>query len=681
MPQKIKTKNISAPSNSAKTEPRSFQFLRDLSLRFKLLMAFNVIIAGCLFFSLYINDNLSSVQTSLSNLNADYIELQNIMNIENNKEKLTNFEYKNLVNDPLWTEKYHQAFFEFEVLLSQLKIVEMYQFPEAQEQFERMKQELNESEQRIAETISSGNIEQAKELFNTEFSNQEQRLHRFLRILVLKKRQEIADTLGVNVNVSKEMRKVFVLFIAIFLFIGLILAYLLTLIIVKPLKKIAATAESISAGNLENRVKYSSHDEIGTLTAAFNEMTDKLQKSYERVQEQVRIKTKELSETLTELQLKNLELEKRKKVIEEEKERVQEERDKTETILQSIGDGVFVLNTKYEIILFNEVAEHLTGFPLSEVVQKKYSDYLKFTDEKNINNYNEFITNALKTGNIEQTPRDSVLLHKKGEPIPIASSAAPIKDISGKVIGCVVVFRDVTKERELNKIKNEFLSLASHQLRTPLGSMRWNMELLLGGDMGEITDPVRKTLGKIYSSNQRIISLINDLLDVSRIDSGKIQDTPIPTNVVQIIENVLKEMEGYADERKIALSVEAQEPSLPHILVDPKLFREVIQNLVSNAVKFNRPQGIVRVVVQEVEKKLQIDIIDTGMGIPRRDHSRLFGKFYRGENATRSTESGTGLGLYLVKSYVEKWGGSVGFESEENKGSTFSMVFPTFQKS
>ncbi len=239
----------------------------------------------------------------------------------------------------------------------------------------------------------------------------------------------------------------------------------------------------------------------------------------------------------------------------------------------------------------------------------------------------------------------------------------------------------------LDKLKDEFSSIASHQLRTPLGSMRWNIEMLLNEDYGELSAQVKQVLKQVNDSNSRMIVLVNDLLSVSRIDQGRLQNKPEPINCLPIIQSAVDEMMAEAKKRHITLTVQAIDFSMPQITVDPKLFREVIQNLLSNAVKYNVPEGNVVVSLLELNHTLQICVADEGIGIPEKEQSHLFAKFFRAENAQLSQTEGTGLGLFVVKSYVESWNGRVWCESPTKKrtepdghevgyGTTFCLVFP-----
>ena len=173
-----------------------------------------------------------------------------------------------------------------------------------------------------------------------------------------------------------------------------------------------------------------------------------------------------------------------------------------------------------------------------------------------------------------------------------------------------------------------------------------------------------------------MITLVNDLLNVSIIEQGMIKETPRLTDVLKVLRSAVLEMETEAQKHKVSITIQSQEKHIPKIMIDPKRLREIIQNLLSNAIKYNVPGGKATFVVDHVGEFIKISVSDQGIGIPKKDQLRLFSKFYRADNAVQRDTTGSGLGLFVVKSYVEKWGGNISFESSENKGTTFHIELP-----
>lgn len=233
---------------------------------------------------------------------------------------------------------------------------------------------------------------------------------------------------------------------------------------------------------------------------------------------------------------------------------------------------------------------------------------------------------------------------------------------------------------DLEKKATEFISFASHQLRTPLGSIRWNLEMLLSGEYGQIPKNIKDILTQIYKSDLWMIDLVNDLLSVSRIDQGRVFDEPKPTDITQLIKAVASEIQVEAQKRSLVGELHFDKKPIPKITIDAKRFREVIHNLLTNAIKYNKEKGRITVAVKKGDNGIYISVSDTGVGISEHDRKHIFSKYFRAGNATRMTNEGTGLGLYIVKSYVQDWGGKISYESTVGKGTTFTIQLPFILK-
>lgn len=251
---------------------------------------------------------------------------------------------------------------------------------------------------------------------------------------------------------------------------------------------------------------------------------------------------------------------------------------------------------------------------------------------------------------------------------------SPNKNEKGEIESVIGMAIDVTKEQEaklklqeVEKMKTEFMSIAAHQLRSPLGSMRWNLELLLAQSKLKEHKELHKRVEETYKSNKRVISLVNDLLNVSRIEQGRIKNAPQDVKVLEVITEVLRELESEISLKKISFSF--IKPSKEIVLkIDKQLFREVIQNIISNAVKYNKKNGTVLLVIEKTKDKLKLEIANTGLIISKKDKLYIFDKFFRSEKAVKSDVEGTGLGLFVVRSYVEKWGGQIRLFSPKKFG-------------
>lgn len=453
--------------------------------------------------------------------------------------------------------------------------------------------------------------------------------------------------------------------------------------IMSPLAKLEKYAESVSGGNLEATVEIKTGDELQSLSESIQEMVKSIKKIYSDLDVQVKEKTAELSASLTKNEEKTLDLESSKKAIlnvmedlGEEKDKIATEKNRVETILRSIGDGVFVTDTDGRVVLANHAAERIVGLSDIELYGKKYDQVFSFLDEDNAEKaYPDFVGEAMKEGRVKSLLPHTILVRKDGTKVPVLDTAAPLRTLDGKVFGCVVVFRDNTKERDLERSKDDFISVASHQLRTPLGSMRWNVEMLLGGDVGDLNKEATEVAKQIYDGNLRMIGLVNDLLDVSRIDRGRVMNEPVDTNLGDVLKEAIAEVRPLLQPKKLKIETKIDN-KVPKIKIDRKRFREVMENLISNAVKYNKVGGQVKISLKEVKKGIEIAVADTGIGIPKKDQASLFSKFFRATNAVHSETEGSGLGLYVVKKFVDGWGGTLQVESEQGKGSRFIITIP-----
>ena len=244
-----------------------------------------------------------------------------------------------------------------------------------------------------------------------------------------------------------------------------------------------------------------------------------------------------------------------------------------------------------------------------------------------------------------------------------------------KIIAFIATEEDITALREIDKTKTEFISIASHQLRTPLSALSWYAEMLINGDAGKLNTRQNSYLQEIYSSNRRMIELVEVLLNVSRIELGAFVVEPVSTDIVDLTQKEINEQKMDISKKKIDFSF-YHEKDLPISQVDPKLLRIIIQNILSNSIKYTPDNGKVRIEVYKDKDNILFKFSDNGYGIPKTFQSKIFTRLFRADNVKLKSTEGNGLGLYIVKIIVDKSGGKIWFESEENKGTTFYVSIP-----
>jgi PAS domain S-box-containing protein len=442
----------------------------------------------------------------------------------------------------------------------------------------------------------------------------------------------------------------------------------------RPFKVLKSMAEEIGHGNFDQENKIHTHDEFEDLGNTVATIGKQLKNNYVDLENSVKGKTEELLEN-------NRNLEYTQKAVLNILEDVEHEKIKSELLakdlekfklaLDSTSDHINISDREGIVIYANKGSEKITGYSVKDIVGKKAGALWKLPMPK------EYYEDMWKTIKTDKKVFDGRLKNrrKNGEIYDAHITIAPILDKGKEVEFFVAIEHDVTKELEVDRAKTEFVSLASHQLRTPLSSINWYAEMLLAGDAGPLTEEQKGFVEEVYKGNQRMVGLVNSLLNVSRLELGTFVVEPEPTNVVELARGVLDELTPSITKKEIAIDFRFDE-SLPVINTDPKLLRIIFQNLLSNAVKYTPERGRITVNLNKDTKNLLISVSDNGYGIPDNQKSKIFSKLFRADNAREKDTEGTGLGLYIIKSILDNTQGNVRFESQENKGTTFFVETP-----
>ncbi len=348
------------------------------------------------------------------------------------------------------------------------------------------------------------------------------------------------------------------------------------------------------------------------------------------------------------------------------------EKKRLETIITCMANGLMVTNRNMEIVLHNPallrhlgISEDLSNpIPVSQVL------------------HDETLVETLKriqSGQVPEKEFFSQEIHVGSKILRAISTPTlgPDRNVFWAVAGTVTVLEDVTAFKQLDQIKSDFLNMVAHELRSPLVSVRQLNSVLLEGLAGPLLgkqqDFVRKTVNKIDA----LLGLINDLLDVARLEAGRLVRQQAAVDVGKIIEEMVTLMEPRAKEQNIDLTYSCGD--LKPILADPKNIEEVLNNLLSNAMNYSPDGGKVTVAAQGVDQFIEIKVSDTGVGIPAEEIPKIFEKFYRVKHPKTRHITGTGLGLSLVKGIVEAYHGSIGVESVPGKGTTFTIILPAMK--
>jgi len=361
---------------------------------------------------------------------------------------------------------------------------------------------------------------------------------------------------------------------------------------------------------------------------------------------------------------------------------------KSDVVIRIIGEGVLALNGKGVIELINPAAQQIVGWGDGDALNLHYKSVLKLVDSKNeeLDDTKDPVQIALASNNPASADSYS-LVTQSGRNLLASVVVSPVGQPG---MGVIVVFRDITKEREEERQQAEFISTASHEMRTPVASIEGYLGLTLNPQTAQIDDKARDFITKAHESAQHLGRLFQDLLDVSKADDSRLKNDPKLVDVTTFVKDIVEGLRPKADEKHLTLIYQPMlgSPAEGHdrmsgrelhpmyyANVDNDHLREVVANLVENGIKYT-PEGQVKVDVTGDDNHVTISIADTGLGIPREEQPHLFQKFYRIDNTQTREIGGTGLGLYLCRRLAEAMSGRVYLESEYKKGSTFYLEIP-----
>lgn len=393
----------------------------------------------------------------------------------------------------------------------------------------------------------------------------------------------------------------------------------------------------------------------------------------------------ELDKKVKIIEEKNRNLEKAKKTmmrlmqdISVEKNKIEEEKVKSEALLESIGDGMIATDKDEIIQVVNKAAEITLGCDSRELIGKSFPETIIVEDvEGKVLLKEELpVTKAMSTRQkITSSLTNSLFFVRNNKtkfPAYVVTTPVILKE---NMSGAIMVFRDISREWDIDRSKTEFVSLASHQLRTPLSTVGWYAEMLLAGDAGSLSVEQEDYVKEIYNGNQRMVELVNSLLNISRMELGNLAIESEATDFIYISKSVIKEMLPTIKKKKIKMT-EKYGKDIHPINADTKLVRNIFQNLLNNAIKYTPEKGKIDIEITQKDPNIVIRVSDNGYGIPEHQKDRIFTKLFRADNAKEKETEGTGLGLYIVKLIVDAAKGKIWFESEENKGTTFYVAIP-----
>ena len=454
--------------------------------------------------------------------------------------------------------------------------------------------------------------------------------------------------------------------------------------IVKPIKIIQKGADIIGSGNLSYKLDIQSGDEVEKVAESFNSMAKKLEEAFQSTQEKVRQlegQKNRLDLSARLLLRRDLDLREINEELEREKWSITAEKNKLGLILSGIADGVIALDLERKIIIFSQGTEKLTGIRAKDVLGKHIDKVIKiFRPLDQQVDVSEFC--PIKNGGLAS---DEVLFQEQHLSIKVSTNnkefyanvmSATIKESKIISLGCILTFHDVTYEHELEQMKVDFVSMAAHELRTPLTSITGYLYFLQEELTPTLTPEQKTYLERVVISSKQLQTLIDNLLDVSKIEKGSLTLEIKKECWEDLLTEVVTNFKDYAAQKEIKLALNLPKQKLPYVLVDKFRISEVLANLLSNAVNFTSRGGKVSIKAGYKKGEVITEIEDTGTGIPEEALPKLFTKFYRVSGILSEGSKGTGLGLFISKAVVELHKGKIWVKSEFGKGSTFSFSLP-----
>ena len=401
------------------------------------------------------------------------------------------------------------------------------------------------------------------------------------------------------------------------LVVAIFLSFLLSKTITNPVERLTDQAARIAAGDFSSSAQIESEDEIGILSDTFDEMSVQLETTLRQVEE---------------------------------------ERNKLDTLFQHMADGMVAFDSEGMLLQYNTAAE--------EMLNRHLEETLRYTDI--------FPEVQVRPEDLAQDGR-SIEIDFAAGPRFLKIYFAPIR-LGNEGKGLMAVLHDVTEQRKLDDSRREFVANVSHELRTPLTKVRGYAETLMSADDIDRGTQMR-FLGVISSEADRMTRIVKDLLTLTRLDYNRMEMNMQLMDLRELGQKAAQAMEGQATGQGLTLTCELPE-EMPVVMGDPERIQQVIINIITNAIKYNKPQGSIAITGGTEGEQVYLRVEDTGIGVPKADVERLFERFYRVDKARSRESGGTGLGLAIAKQIVETHGGHIGFDSEYGKGSVVTLYLP-----
>ena len=418
----------------------------------------------------------------------------------------------------------------------------------------------------------------------------------------------------------------------------------------RPIRVLEHATDQLKQGQFDTNAQIHTGDEIEELANSFNIMAQRLKVTIDKLEHALR-QEEQLSAGL------------------------EREKEQRETLLQSLTDGVFAVDTKYRILLFNKAAESITGFSSKDVIGKHADEVLRFTRSGKRVSILEYKNQREQK---EEDKRHSEVLIQtpdKGN-VYLSLLGSPVTFEGPEETGWIITFHDVSQERQLEEMKLDFVSMAAHELRTPLTIISGYMSVFMEENKKKLTKDQKTLLNRVIIAAQQLSALVENLLNVSQIERGSLTLSLLPIDWISTVKKTISDLTNRTEDKHLELTFSEPQNPIPKVRADKLRILEVLHNLLSNAISYTNPGGKVTVKIETNPYEVITHITDSGIGIPKEALPRLFTKFFRVSGVLEQGSKGTGLGLYISKAIIEMHHGRIWVQSEEGKGSTFSFAIP-----
>ena len=630
--------------------------LAGLSIRQKFFLMFLIITMALGSYGVYLFVQLNIVTQSFNNLDQRYARLKNVLTLEVDSQSLSNIVRAYLLNqNPSYQATYDRTVTDRDNNLASLDKNQLNASEaKAIDQYELVTDQLKGTELLILADVQQGSLAQARSLFDINYELQQADATSLITNLVNNESTNLQSTINQYHSQVGSIQRSLAGTLTLITIVVLIYIYLFSQGIISALRALTAATQKFTQGDFTARVDVTSLDEIGQLGSGFNDMAAQLSQTYTK-----------LNQSLHETSIRTSQL--------------GEEKARFASSIDSLPLGFMMTDASNTILKINPAMQQMLGIVSGA---ERIAEISRQLNESagllgQLLEHSQASLRSKKAINLNEIPNKSRLFRAFCSPVLLHEGDAV------QTIGTAILVEDVTEERVMARSKDEFFSIASHELRTPLTAIRGNTSLIQQYYKEQLKDPqLNEMVGDIHDSSIRLIGIVNDFLDASRLEQGKMQFHPEDFSIENSIEQVVYEISGVAGEKKIAVRMGNNLGTLPMVRADKNKVKQIIYNLVGNALKFI-DKGDILIGAAVNGKFLKVTVTDTGRGISPENQRILFHKFQQATSSiiTRDTTRGTGLGLYISKLLIEDMGGKIALErSEVGKGSTFSFTVPLSTK-